>query len=72
MFGVFALLGLLGRAAGAAALRFYSLALAWVCRWLPVLYIPVVLSQPLPAALPALPGVRGGTGARTLGPGTRA
>ncbi|KIY97143.1 hypothetical protein MNEG_10818 [Monoraphidium neglectum] len=56
MFATFAILGLAGRPAAASVLRFFSPALEWAVRWLPILFVPVVVSQPLPAALAGFNG----------------
>jgi hypothetical protein len=62
MFATFAILGLAGRPAAASVLRFFSPALEWAVRWLPILFVPVVVSQPLPAALAGFNGRQGGAG----------
>jgi hypothetical protein len=54
MFGVFALLSLAGTDAATRLMGFYGPALNWVARWLPIFYVPALVTLPL--ALQGIPG----------------
>lgn len=59
MFGVFGLLCAVGDNMANKILAFYSPALNWIARWLPIFYVPALVTLPL--ALQGIPG--------RLGPG---
>jgi len=54
MFGVFALLCAVGENAAAKVLSAYAPALTWIARWLPLFYVPALVTLPL--ALNGIPG----------------
>lgn len=54
MFGVFAALCLMGDKAADRVLAAYGSALAWIARWLPLFYVPALVTLPL--ALNGIPG----------------
>jgi putative effector of murein hydrolase/putative effector of murein hydrolase LrgA (UPF0299 family) len=54
MFGVFAVLCLVGEKAANQVLAAYAPALAWIARWLPLFYVPALVTLPL--ALNGIPG----------------
>jgi hypothetical protein len=62
MFGVFGLLCAVGDNAANKILAFYAPALNWIARWLPIFYVPALVTLPL-----ALQGIPGGLGALTHG-----
>lgn len=55
MFGVFFLLCLVGDKTADKVLGFYAPALDWIARWLPLFYVPALVTLPL--ALQGIPGV---------------
>lgn len=60
MFGVFGLLCGVGDNTANKILAFYSPALNWIARWLPIFYVPALVTLPL--ALQGIPGDEGLTG----------
>jgi hypothetical protein len=56
MFGVFGLLCAVGDGTANKILAFYSPALNWIARWLPIFYVPALVTLPL--ALQGIPGRR--------------
>ena len=54
MFGVFGLLCAVGDNTANKILSFYSPALNWIARWLPIFYVPALVTLPL--ALQGIPG----------------
>lgn len=54
MFGVFALLCVVGDKSADKVLGFYGPALTWIARWLPLFYVPALVTLPL--ALQGIPG----------------
>ncbi|GBF88340.1 plastidal glycolate glycerate translocator, chloroplastic [Raphidocelis subcapitata] len=62
MFGVFALLCLVGDKSAGKILGIYGPALNWIARWLPLFYVPALVTLPL-----ALTGIPGGDLARIVG-----
>lgn len=54
MFGVFGLLCIVGDKAADGVLKFYGPALTWIARWLPLFYVPALVTLPL--ALQGIPG----------------
>jgi putative effector of murein hydrolase LrgA (UPF0299 family) len=59
MFGVFVLLCGVGDKAADGILGWYNPALNWIARWLPLFYVPALVTLPL-----ALNGIPGGPGSR--------
>lgn len=55
MFGVFGLLCAVGDNMANKILTFYGPALNWIARWLPIFYVPALVTLPL--ALQGIPGV---------------
>lgn len=55
MFGVFGLLCAVGDKTADKILAFYAPALNWIARWLPIFYVPALVTLPL--ALQGIPGV---------------
>jgi putative effector of murein hydrolase LrgA (UPF0299 family) len=62
MFGIFALLCLVGDKSAGKILGIYGPALNWIARWLPLFYVPALVTLPL-----ALTGIPGGDLARIVG-----
>lgn len=58
MFGVFGLLCAVGDNMANKILAFYAPALNWIARWLPIFYVPALVTLPL--ALQGIPGARWG------------
>jgi hypothetical protein len=58
MFGVFAVLCLVGDKNADKILRFFNPALSWIAKWLPLFYVPALVTLPL--ALQGIPGAGGG------------
>lgn len=56
MFGVVALLCLVGDKAADKVLALYGPALNWIARWLPLFYVPALVTLPL--ALNGIPGAQ--------------
>jgi len=54
MFGVFGLLCAVGDSTANKVLAFYGPALNWIARWLPIFYVPALVTLPL--ALQGIPG----------------
>lgn len=54
MFGVFGLLCAVGDNTANKILAFYGPALNWIARWLPIFYVPALVTLPL--ALKGIPG----------------
>jgi hypothetical protein len=54
MFGVFGLLCAVGDNMANKVLAFYAPALNWIARWLPIFYVPALVTLPL--ALQGIPG----------------
>lgn len=54
MFGVFGLLCVVGDNTANKILAFYGPALNWIARWLPIFYVPALVTLPL--ALQGIPG----------------
>eukprot|EP00878_Enallax_costatus_P011408 GHUV01011911.1.p1 GENE.GHUV01011911.1~~GHUV01011911.1.p1 ORF type:complete len:377 (+),score=93.92 GHUV01011911.1:1322-2452(+) len=54
MFGVFALLCLVGDNTASKLMALYTPALNWIARWLPLFYVPALVT--LPMALDGIPG----------------
>jgi putative effector of murein hydrolase LrgA (UPF0299 family) len=54
MFGVFALLCLVGDSTASKVMGMYAPALNWIARWLPLFYVPALVT--LPMALNGIPG----------------
>jgi putative effector of murein hydrolase LrgA (UPF0299 family) len=62
MFGVFAVLCLVGEKPAAKILAFFNPALDWIAKWLPLFYVPALVTLPL-----ALQGIPGADLARIIG-----
>ncbi len=62
MFGVLAVLLAVGERNADKIISFYSRALAWIARWLPLFYVPALVTLPL-----ALNGIPGADLARIMG-----
>lgn len=56
MFGVFVLLCLVGDTTANKVLALYQPGLNWIARWLPLFYVPALVTLPL--ALNGIPGER--------------
>jgi len=54
MFGVFALLCIVGEKPADKILAAYGPSLNWIARWLPLFYVPALVTLPL--ALQGIPG----------------